>query len=202
MPSFRPRPRPSSRAELPEHMGLVARQLFASHGYAQVTMEQVAAQAGVSKRTLYKYFPAKEALLEHTLEASLSKDLAARDFSLHERAGFRAGATALLHESAHWCEQHADILPPYIRYKFANFDPGAKPKEDRGLLPLWVMLIDAAQDRGEVAPQHRSEQLGIYFHYLYLGALMRWLSKPGLDLRQEFDVVIELFMDGAAAGAN
>src|SRR6185312_394283 len=114
MPSSRPRPRPSSRAELPEHMGLVARQLFASHGYAQVTMEQVAAQAGVSKRTLYKYFPAKEALLD---------------------------------ESAHWCEQHADILLPYIRYKFANFDPGARPKEDRGLLPLWVMLIEAAQDR-------------------------------------------------------
>jgi AcrR family transcriptional regulator len=165
-------------------------------------MEQVAAQAGVSKRTLYKYFPAKEALLEHALEASLSKDLATRDFGLHERAGFRAGATALLHESAHWCEQHADILLPYIRYKFANFDPGARPKEDRGLLPLWVMLIDAAQDRGELAPQHRAEQLGIYFHYLYLGALMRWLSEPGLDLRQEFDMVIGLFMDGAAAGVN
>jgi len=202
MPSSRPRPRPSSRAELPEHMGLVASQLFESHGYAQVTMEQVAAQAGVSKRTLYKYFPAKEALLEHTLEASLSKDLAARDFSLHERAGFRAGAAALLHESAHWCEQHADILLPYIRYKFANFAPGARPTEDRGLLPLWVMLIDAAQDLGELAPHHRSEQLGIYFHYLYLGALMRWLSEPGLDLRRELDLVIELFMDGAAASAN
>ena len=183
-------------------MGLVASQLFESRGYAQVTMEQVAAQAGVSKRTLYKYFPAKEALLEHALEASLSKDLAARDFRPHERAGFRAGAAAVLHESAQWCEQHADILLPYIRYKFASFDPSARPTEDRGLLPLWVMLIDAARDTGELAPRHRAEQLGVYFHYLYLGALMRWLSEPGLDLRQEFDLVIELFMDGAAAGAS
>ncbi|HMN78033.1 MAG TPA: TetR/AcrR family transcriptional regulator [Burkholderiaceae bacterium] len=173
--------------------------LFESKGYAAVTMEQVAGEAGVSKRTLYKYFAAKEALLEQVLEAELAKDLAARNFALDAQAGFRAAATALLHESARWCEQHADVLLPYIRYEFASFDPAASAERDRGLLPVWTLLIRAAQERGEIAAAHRPEQLGTYFHYLYLGALMRWLTQPRLGLTEELDTVVGLFLDGAAA---
>lgn len=191
-------PRPQNRAGLPRHVGLVAAELFQSKGYARVTMEQVAARAGVSKRTLYKYFPVKEALLERMLEDALADDLAGRDFAAQERAGFRAGVAELLHESARWCEQRADVLLPYIRYKFASFDPGAVPAQDRGVLPLWTMLIEAAQERGELLRNQESRRLAIYFHYLYLGALMRWLTEPGLDLRGEFDTVIALFLDGAA----
>lgn len=194
----RPPPRPSSRAQLPGHIGRVAAMLIATSGYGNVTMEQVASEACVSKRTLYKYFAVKEALLEHVLEAELAGDLASRDFNLNERAGFRAGATALLRESAHWCEQHAELLLPYIRYKFASFDPGAAAAEDRGLLPVWVRLIGSAQRRGELAAKRRPEQLGIYFHYLYLGALMRWLTEPRIDLGEEFAAVVELFVQGAA----
>lgn len=41
----------------------VAQRLFAEHGYAQVTIEDVAAQAGCSVRTVTRYFPTKDALL-------------------------------------------------------------------------------------------------------------------------------------------
>lgn len=201
MPSFRTPRRPSSRAQLPAHIGRVAALLFQSRGYGAVTMEQVAGEAGVSKRTLYKYFAAKEALLEQVLEAELTQDLLARDFSLDAQAGFRAGTTALLHASARWCEQHVDVLLPYIRYKFASFDPAAADVQDRGLFPVWTRLIGAAQQRGELVGEHRPEQLGIYFHYLYLGALMRWLTQPRIKLTKEFDTVVGLFIDGASASS-
>lgn len=199
MPSRRTPKRPSSRALLPAHILRVAAILFEARGYAAVTMEQVAAEAGVSKRTLYKYFAAKEAMLEQVLEAKLAQDLSASNFSLDAQAGFRAGVTALLHESARWCERHADVLLPYIRYKFASFDPAAVIEHDRGLLPVWTGLIRAAQQRGELAATRPPEPLGTYFHYLYLGALMRWLTQPGLDLAKEFETVVALFIDGAAA---
>ena len=44
--------------------------LFETHGYDSVTMEQIAAQAGVSKGTLYNHFPVKEALLAHYFHQS------------------------------------------------------------------------------------------------------------------------------------
>lgn len=192
-----PAPRPRRRAQLPEHISRVAHALFESEGYARVTMEQIAREAEVSKRTLYKHFPAKEALLERVLEARLAQDLVARDVLPDAEAGFRAGVTALLLESARWCEQHKDCLLPYIRYKFATFDPSAAPAEDHGLLPVWMALIAAGQVRGELVSSRPPEQLGIHFHYLYLGALMRWLTEPRLDLPEEFEAVVTLFVDGA-----
>lgn len=194
----RPRRRPSSRAELPAHIGLVADELFGSRGYERVTMEQVAQRAGVSKRTLYKYFPAKEALLERSLENALARDLAGKEVARLRDAGFREGVAALLRGSARWCGRHRDLLLPYIRYKFASFDPGAAPAKDRGLLPLWTAMVRAAQERGELQARAGARQLATYFHYLYLGALMRWLTEPRVELRAEFDTMIQLFLDGVA----
>lgn len=202
MPHTRRSRLPGSRAQLPGHIGAVADRLFRAQGYSRVTMEQIADRAGVSKRTLYKYFPVKEALLERMLENALAEDFADRDSSAFARAGFRAGVTLLLRESARWCKRHADILLPYIRYKFASFDPGAARGEDRGLLPLWITLIESAQGRGELRADLPPAQLAMYFHYLYLGALMRWLTGPRINLGREFDTVIGLFMEGASAGAR
>lgn len=188
--------RPRIRAEIPHHIALVAHALFQSHGYALVTMEQIASQAAVSKRTLYKYYPVKEALLARVLEDELAQDLKAYDFRPDPGAGFTATAMPLLQASARWCEQHPDYLLPYVRYKFATFDPGAAPGKDQGLLPLWTRLIAIGQDRGELRADRPAGQLGFYFHYLYLGALMRWLTVPQVALRYEFATVLELFGKG------
>ena len=190
--------RPDRRAEIPAHVQRVAQHLFQTQGYAHVTMEQIAGQAAVSKRTLYKYFPVKETLLERVLEGELAKDLAQREFHIDGEASFRGSVLHLLHGSAQWCQQHTDYLLPYIRHKFATFDPGNAAGEDKGLLPVWKGLIASAQERKELNSSHPAEQLGVYFHYLYLGARMRWLTEPRLDLCREFDMVVDLFIDGAA----
>ena len=44
-----------------------ARRLFLEHGYAATSTDAVAAEAGVSKQTLYAYYPSKEDLLVDVL---------------------------------------------------------------------------------------------------------------------------------------
>ena len=41
--------------------------LFAAHGYHAVGVDRIAQEAGVSKMTLYKYFPTKDVLIESVL---------------------------------------------------------------------------------------------------------------------------------------
>lgn len=197
----RPYARPARRAEIPLHVLRVAQHLFEANGYANVTMEQIAAEAAVSKRTLYKYFSVKEALLERVLEVQLAKDLAGRNFHIDMHSRFDRNVLHLLHRSAQWCEQHNDYLLPYIRHKFATFDPGEPAQRDGGLLPVWRKLIAAAQERAELRADRSADQLATYFHYLYLGALMRWLTQSHIDLRSEFDMVVGLFVEGAGPGA-
>jgi AcrR family transcriptional regulator len=45
----------------------VAEEVFAEHGYAAVSMEEIAARVGVSKPMLYDYFGSKEGLLLATI---------------------------------------------------------------------------------------------------------------------------------------
>lgn len=73
----------SPRAEAKRRQILdAARVLFLGQGYARTSMDAVTAEAGVSKQTLYAYFPSKTALLLAILSDAQQ--------SLPERAGLRS----------------------------------------------------------------------------------------------------------------
>ncbi|MBH0774727.1 mycofactocin system transcriptional regulator [Nocardia bovistercoris] len=55
----RGRPRGTSKRELE----LIAMRLFSEHGFDNTTVEQIAAAAGVSGRTFFRYFPTKAEVL-------------------------------------------------------------------------------------------------------------------------------------------
>ncbi len=61
-------PEGARRAALME----AAASVFIRDGYAAASMDRVAAEAGMSKRTLYRLFPSKAALFEATIHDSLA----------------------------------------------------------------------------------------------------------------------------------
>ena len=56
--------RSTSRVELKERIIERAMQAFKTHGIKCITMDDIAASMGISKRTLYEVFANKEMLLE------------------------------------------------------------------------------------------------------------------------------------------
>ena len=59
--------------ELNERIDKIAWQLFAERGYAQVKMDDIARELGMSKKTLYNTIPSKEALIHRLVEAFIAK---------------------------------------------------------------------------------------------------------------------------------
>jgi AcrR family transcriptional regulator len=107
--------------------------LVAEHGLASVTMSQIAAETGIGRATLYKYFPDVEAILVAWHERLVTGHLA-QLASVRDRAG-RAGErleavletyalilqehhrgelAALLHQGAHVARAHQH-LSDFIR---------------------------------------------------------------------------------------
>ncbi len=60
---------------------------FVEHGYAATKLEDVARRAGVTKGTMYLYFPSKEALFKASVNASLVADIARGERLMDEHRG-------------------------------------------------------------------------------------------------------------------
>jgi len=55
------------------------RELSQARGFHSMSMDDLAARAGVSKRTVYRYFPGKEAVIEATMEGFMDEVAAEAD---------------------------------------------------------------------------------------------------------------------------
>ncbi len=62
----------------------VAHEKFSQFGFKRVTMDEIAAELGISKKTVYKHFNSKEAILEEIVEQRLKRGLAALKALLSE----------------------------------------------------------------------------------------------------------------------
>ena len=202
-PAPDPGRRERKRQQTLDHLAQTAYRLFETLGYDAVTMEQIAAQADVAKGTLYNHFPVKEALLAHRFHGELAASLADLGPALRKLPAFAQRLTRILHASAHWSESHRAYLGPYLRYRLAVLQPGAQdggrhPRS--GMQALFTSLIADAQSGGQLRADLPAELLAHQLQFLYLGAMLRWLDRPGTALRAEFDAVVSLFLRGAAAG--
>lgn len=65
------------KEERPQELLDAALALFVEKGFAATRSEEVAARAGVSKGTLYLYFPSKEELLKAVIREHVSKEIVA-----------------------------------------------------------------------------------------------------------------------------
>ena len=78
----------------------VARELFAEHGYAATSIDDIIQQAGVARGALYHHFPGKEALFRavyDAVQADIATRVVATALAAEEPwAGVRAGLGAFL----------------------------------------------------------------------------------------------------------
>lgn len=99
--------------EIAERIVLAARAHFFAHGFRSVTMDDLAAELGMSKKTLYAQFPSKTELLKAVLLAkfrSIETDLDA------VMACSAKDASAALHQLLACMQRHTEeIQPPFVR---------------------------------------------------------------------------------------
>ncbi|PYJ92714.1 MAG: hypothetical protein DME62_11600, partial [Verrucomicrobia bacterium] len=90
-----------------------ARVHFFSHGFRSVTMDDLAEELGISKKTLYAHFPGKIQLLEAVLEDKFAGVEAKLNEITHAHPrNFPAALHELLTNTQHELDE---IKPPFVR---------------------------------------------------------------------------------------
>src|SRR6266704_6329420 len=108
-PAERTQPGEAGRQRIVE----AARTHFFSHGFRRVSMDDLAAELAISKKTLYTHFPSKIAMLE----AVLADKFADVEAKLEEiKRAYPHDFPAALHELLANTQRELDeIKPPFVR---------------------------------------------------------------------------------------
>jgi len=112
-PAHKPRPRNRKRDPNRQRIINAARGHFFNHGFRSVTMDDLAEELGISKKTLYAHFPGKFDLLEAVLADKLaSVETTLKEVTRAHPHDFPATLRDLL---AGTHRELDEIKPPFVR---------------------------------------------------------------------------------------
>ena len=141
--------------------------LFVEKGYAATRVEEVAARAGVSKGTLFLYFPSKEELFKAVVRENASRHL---HDAFREVAGYAGTSAELLHEFIRrWWTQYGGTpaagLTKLIMSEAANFPDLAQYYQDEVVQPSHELVRRIVQ-RGIARKEFRAIDLTLASHLI------------------------------------
>jgi TetR/AcrR family transcriptional regulator, cholesterol catabolism regulator len=180
----------------------LADHLFARHGYAGVSMREVAGAAGVTKPALYYHFRDKEALFEECVLAGqrrlggLLRNTGTANGSL--RARVAAVAHVLLTESDHAMRVHADVADQLPGDARGRLDDGFRANVVAPVEDLFSAAAERGQLREGVTPAvAASALLGLVVAFLpSVGSASDDSAKGSGDPAVTADLVARLVLDG------
>lgn len=190
-PDTAPPPRWRRRKEArPQEIVAAALDVFCERGFAAARLEEIAARAGVSKGTLYLYFPNKEELFKAVVRTAIVPNLEMAEHLLHDFPGPSMDILAQLLEGigARIMTSRVSGIPKLIIAEAGNFPDLARFYLDE-VIHRAFRVVGAVLDRGVARGEFRP---------LDVGHTVRLVIAPLLMIavwRSSFDPVEERRLD-------
>jgi AcrR family transcriptional regulator len=175
---------------------------FFSHGFRSVTMDDLAAEMGVSKKTLYAHFPSKIALLE----AVLADKFAGVEAKLTEisRAYPHDFPTALHELLASLQRELDEIKPPFVRDVRQKAPHVFKTVERRraALIERFFGKLFIEGQRTGMVRKDVPARLMIEILLAMVQAIMNppKMEELGLMPKEGFSGIVKIVLEGALTG--
>jgi len=163
-----------------------AAELFASQGYVNSTLDDVAALAGFTKGAVYYYFKDKESLLVEVLRGIEARSIDTTTARVNERGG--AAATRLelfVRYQTRWAAQHPRDLAVLMLVSAETAHTSARVRAQvfktyRKLGKFLEDLIDDGKRSGEFSRSQETRDTALYLQAVHDGNMMIWY-RSGTD---------------------
>ena len=164
---------PRSGRPLADHIAIVAADLFYREGIHLVGVDRVAAEAEVTKRTLYRHFRSKDALVAAALRRSPKIRFPREGTPYAQIIGAFRAMIAFLEESAYrgcpWIIVAAELTDPRHPARIIVNDLVGKRRQ------WWY---DRAVETGAAHPDLLAEQLDVLFDGALANSTKRGVTTP------------------------
>ncbi|WP_436791495.1 TetR/AcrR family transcriptional regulator [Yinghuangia sp. YIM S10712] len=186
----------------------VALELFLEHGYNLVTVEMVATEVGMTRRTIYARYPHKTELFAAAVQRAIERHILPLE-SLQELDGGDLAQT--LEDVARLrigqlMSPHGVRLQRIINtesYRFPEIFTANAEQSSRVIIEFVAGVFDRAVAAGEIAPTS-TRRAAAAFMSLVIGGLMRTVERGSLPPQAEVDkhvrFTVGLLLDGLRGG--
>jgi len=153
------------REQISRRIKKSALELFKAHGVEKVNMDEIAAQAGVSKVTIYKYFHSKEELFQQVINLYLDEILADTEKMLDSDLSIIDKLKMLMLAQAN-APQLADT-----ETLSAHLDSGspAQPGPKSRIRDLMYRIFEEGKQEGYIEPSLSFDLLNVYIEIFTAG---------------------------------
>jgi len=189
------------KRELREKIVQVAVHLFNEQGFYNTTMEQIAETADVSRKTLYNYFPVKEAIADAYIR-EISMGLAQEKIeSILKLPDTRSRLLAALTNAYSWVEQNLELTRVVLGYRMkADYQAPPGEKTKTGTQSLVEAILTQGQENGQIKQDFSVEMMVRYIDLLRGSLTWGWLKEPGKSyLPEAMEKLVDLVLYGASA---
>jgi AcrR family transcriptional regulator len=179
--------------------------MFREQGFHTTSMEQIANQVDISKVTIYKYFPVKEAIVNEFMQIVNSKSKEEEIPRLIEEfPDTRSRLMELFQRSFEWMKENREIYKVYFGYRMQNlFESFRDPCTRSGFEGVLAMIISTGQEEGEIRRDMSAELLARHFEMMGAVSFMPWWIDPdAFSLEENLGTAIDLFLQGGAEKGN
>ena len=188
------------KEDRPNEIIAAALEIFAQRGFSAARLEDVAARAGVSKGTLYLYFPSKEELFKAVIRQTIlaNVETAEREVAASE-APTRQLLTMLLGGMMGALAQtRAGVIPRLIIGEAHNFPDLVRFYSDEVIargLSLMTRVIERGVRRGEVRNVDAFMSAHTVIGPLLLLAIWKTVFEPYTDRTLDADQYLKTYTD-------
>jgi len=177
---------------------IISRELFISSGFSSITMDDIAKEVAMSKKTLYKYFPNKEALLKEAILSHFSViesriKMVVEDEKIDIIGKFKKVTEIIIYYIS-------NISPAFIRDVKKNTPElwnNISKERKKLIIRYFTVIIDEGVKSGQMRKDLDKELVfNIYLtaveNIINPGSLSELSCSPG----QVFEVLLKLFFEG------
>lgn len=160
--------------------------LFATHGYASSTLEEVAAMAGFTKGAVYYYFKSKERLLLEVLQAIEARSIDATILAVKAHGGTPSEQLDhFVRCQTRWAAQHPEDLAIVMLMSIETARTKSKVKTQMlkmygKLAKILESIIEAGKKAGEFTSDQDTKDTVLYLQAVHDGNMMIWY-RSGTD---------------------
>ncbi|WP_066938383.1 TetR/AcrR family transcriptional regulator [Microtetraspora fusca] len=192
MPDTR-KPNPARRNERSRQAILAAaRELISEMGYARVSIEAIAARAGVGKQTIYRWWPSKGAVIFDSF-LDLSRDAEGQGVTLPDTGDIEADLKLVMRATvAEFADPRFEAPIRALNAEIINDPELAGQYREKLAGPVddaKKARLRSAQQAGQLAAD---ADLDLVLEVLYAPLYQRWLHRSGPLTAEYADALVEV----------